>query len=105
MTKLLSLYSSAAFATITESLLTKGKKKKIPNTKTFPSCKVVVRRHLASIYDPQGNGWVSPPCSSKQFYSNLKKEKGSKWGEIKTISASKVSKHGVSAASVYAINN
>lgn len=56
-TKLLSLYSSAAFATIMESLLTK-KKKNIPNTKTFQSRKVVVRRHLASIYDHQGKGWL-----------------------------------------------
>lgn len=80
------MYSSAAFATITESLRTKGKKK-IPNAKTFPSCRGVVRRHLASIHDPRGNGRASPPRSPKRFYLNLKKGKGSKRGEIKTINS------------------
>lgn len=50
-------------------------------------------------------GQLSLPFSSKHFYSK-EKSGGVKMGEIKTInSCLKISKHGVSAASVYTIND
>lgn len=101
-TKLLSLYSSAAFATIMESLLTKRRKTSWTQ-KPFNLVKVVVRRHLVSVYDHQGNRWLVHLYDSKQFYSNSKKgQNGEKLRQLNP--ASKVSKRGVSAASVYAIN-